>query len=547
MTLLSVEKLSVTFETPAGPFEAVRDVSFAMGAERLGIVGESGSGKTMTGRAILRLVPPPGHVEASAIRFGGVDLSTLPEPRMRALRGARLSMVMQDPRYSLNPVMRIGDQMAEALRTHCLVPRRERHDRVAAMLEAVQIRDPARVMRAFPHEISGGMAQRVMIATMLIPEPDLLIADEPTSALDVTVQREVLGILDRLVAERQNRSGMGLILISHNLRLVSRFCDRVLVMRRGRVVETVENAGLENARHPYTRALLEAAPGFGASGTRPHRGTGSARSCEGGAAPRAGGVTTGNDKSAARRNMVEVDDLHVTFGSGAKRVRAVRGVSFSVPEGSAFGIVGESGAGKSTVLRALCGLAPVAWGWTSVGGDDPTNVEDRRAFARLVQIVFQDPYGSLHPRRMVDAVLNEPLAIHRIGRRDERIRRALDDVGLDQDTRFRFPHQLSGGQRQRVAIARALILEPRVLLLDEPTSALDASVQAEMLDLLDALRRERGLTYLVVSHDLAVIERLCDALMVMHDGRALEHLDVAALTRRTVSDDCTRRLLEAAR
>ena len=268
MTLLTVENLRVSFPTPSGPFEAVRGVSFSLGSERLGIVGESGSGKTMTGRSILRLIRPPGRVTADVMRFDGQDLLTLPERRMRRLRGTRISMVMQDPKYSLNPVMRIGDQMVEVLKVHERISRRRARDRAAEMLDAVQIRDVGRVMRAFPHEVSGGMGQRIMIATMLIPEPDLLIADEPTSALDVTVEREVLAILDKLVAERQSkrgegRNGMGLIFISHDLRLVSRFCDRVLVMYRGRVVEEIEAARLDEAQHPYTRGLLNCLPRIG--------------------------------------------------------------------------------------------------------------------------------------------------------------------------------------------------------------------------------------------------------------------------------------------
>ena len=243
--------------------------------------------------------------------------------------------------------------------------------------------------------------------------------------------------------------------------------------------------------------------------------------------------------------MIEVDDLHVTFSSGRSEVRAVRGVSFGVAEGGSFGLVGESGSGKSTVLRAICGLAPVTAGTVRVNGEAVSGTTRDRAFARRVQMVFQDPYGSLHPRHTVDAVLSEPLAIHSIGERDERIARALEDVGLGRGYRFRYPHQLSGGQRQRIAIARALILEPRVLLLDEPTSALDASVQAEVLNLLDRLRRERGLTYLMVSHDLAVIDHMCGRLMVMRNGEAVEHLDAALLASRKVRSDYTMALLTA--
>lgn len=264
MSLLAVENLRVTFPTPSGPSEAVRGVSFTLGSERLAIVGESGSGKTTMGRAILRLIRPPARVDADTLSFDGENLLALSERRMRTLRGARISMIMQDPRYSLNPIMRVGEQMSEMVRVHRRTSRRRTREQVAEMLRAVRIRDVDRVMGAYPHELSGGMGQRVVIATMLLPEPDIVIADEPTSALDATVEREVLAVLDELVARRHGRSGMGLILISHDLRLVSRFCDRVLVVYRGRIVEEIEAARLAEARHPYTRGLLECLPRIGA-------------------------------------------------------------------------------------------------------------------------------------------------------------------------------------------------------------------------------------------------------------------------------------------
>ena len=491
MTLLSVKNLRVTFDTETGPVQAVRGVSFDLGRERLGIVGESGSGKTMTGRAVLRLIRAPGRIEADAMTFDGQDLMAASEPDLRALRGRRIAMVMQDPKFSLNPVMKVGAQLMEGLRQRDNAPRAEARAKAIAALEAVQIRDPERVMDSYPHELSGGMGQRVMIAMMLIPDPDLLIADEPTSALDVTVQAEVLNILDDLVKTR----GMGLIFISHDLRLVARFCDRVLVMYKGKIVEELAAKDLLQAKHPYTQGLLNCLPRIGGS-------------------------------------------------RGPLPVRAVQDVSFKVEAQQSFGLVGESGSGKSTILRAICGMAPITGGQIRIDGK-PLPSPRGRAFAAQVQMVFQDPYASLHPRHTVDRVLSEPLAIHGQGGSDAKIEQALIDVGLPPAFRFRYPHQLSGGQRQRVAIARALMLQPQILLLDEPTSALDASVQAETLNLLSRLRAERGLTFVMVSHDLAVIDHMCDRVLVMQNGQAVEELSREALASAAMTTPYARALFAA--
>ena len=451
-TMLNVDDRRVSFPTRSGLIEAVRGVSFTLGRERLGIVGESGSGKSQTGRAIMGLTPAHARISAKTLNFDGIDLLTAPAKVRRSLRGSRIAMILQDPKYSLNPVMSIGRQIVETLRTHENVGKSEARDRAIAMLEAVQIRDAGRVFDLHPHEVSGGMGQRAMIAMMLIAGPELLVADEPTSALDVTVQLEVLGILDKLVADR----GMGLIFISHDLRLVSSFCDRVIVMYAGKIVEELAASDLgqcQTSLYPRPAQLHADARHEPASAAR--------------ARPPAG--------VGAMTAIVSVENLTVAYDD----FLALDDVSIAVAPGESFGLVGESGSGKSTLLRAIAGLSPVSAGRIVLDGK-PLDIKHRdKPFYRKVQMVFQDPYGSLHPRQTVDRLLQEPLAIHGIEDAERRILRALDEVGLGSSFRFRYSHQLSGGQRQRIAIARALIIEPQIMLLDEPTSALDASVQAE--------------------------------------------------------------------
>lgn len=519
--LLDINNLQVTFRTPVGLMQAVKGISFQMGREKLGIVGESGSGKSMTGRSILRLVPANGTVSANHMRFDGIDLPALNERAMRQVRGRRISMVMQDPKYSLNPVVTIGAQIAEAYRIHHRVGRREARSRTLEMLRAVKIRDPERVYRAHPHELSGGMGQRVMIAMMLIPDPDLLIADEPTSALDATVQLSVLDILDELVEER----GMGLIFISHDLNMVASFCSRILIMNQGEIVESCAASDLGRSEHPYTRSLLAAVPRI---------------------SDQAGSEFSACKRESERHSpAIVVEDLRVAFGQGRDEVIALQGLSLHINAGESYGIVGESGSGKSTILAALSGLIQHWTGRIQVQGQ-PVKPTRTVADYRLLQLVFQDPYGSLHPRLTINSTLAEALAIHGLGDRDQRICQALADVGLTEDFRFRYPHQLSGGQRQRVAIARALILEPRILLLDEPTSALDVSVQAEILKLLKRLRRERQLTYVLVSHNIAVVAGMCDRVAVMKAGEMVEEIAASSLQNQHKHHPYTTELLHAA-
>ena len=390
--------------------------------------------------------------------------------------------------------MTAGAQIAEAWRVHRGGSRRLAERAAIDLLAQVQIRDPEHVAEAYPHELSGGMGQRVMIAMMLAPDPELLIADEPTSALDATVQAEILRLIEDLVSRR----GMGLILISHDLPLVSHFCDRVAVMYAGRVVEELAAADLTRA----TTSVYTWPAGVPAD-----------------AQPPAEATSRDAARSFMAGDMIEVDGLSVRFG----RIEAVKSVSFSVARGESFGLVGESGSGKSTVLRAISGLNPL---WTGRMSIDGQFLAPRRSkeFHRRVQMVFQDPYGSLHPRQTVDRLLSEPLLVHGMDNVERRILRGLNEVALPASVRFRYPHQLSGGQRQRVAIARALMAEPQVLLLDEPTSALDVSVQAEVLNLLADLQQAHGLTYILVSHNLAVVAHLCARIGVMQAGELVELL-----------------------
>ena len=523
--LLEVEGLDVTYPSRGGAVRAARDVSFALGRERLAIVGESGSGKSTTGRAILGLIPPPGVVRARRLAFDGIDLGALTDAGWSRLRGRRLAMVMQDPKFALNPVLRVGSQIMQTYRLHRRASRREAEQRALEMLESVRIRDPETVFRLYPHQLSGGMGQRVMIAMMLIGEPDLLIADEPTSALDVTVQNQVLRVLDDLVVAR----GMGLIFITHNLTLVSSFCDRALVMYAGRVVEQCDARRLQ-------RGASSLYPSVGRRRAGPR--SSARRAAHSGARPVVGGVTAAP--------AIAVERLEVTFTHEGRRIDAVCGVSFAVAPGETFGLVGESGSGKSTVLKTIAGLVAPTAGGVRLDGRAMTAKRDR-AERRRLQYVFQDPYGSLHPRHTVDRALREPLEIHGVADRDAVILAALADVGLDPRHRFRYPHQLSGGQRQRVAIARALILSPGALLLDEPTSSLDVSVQAEILNLLTRVRRERALTTIFVSHDLAVVAHLCERVAIMRLGEIVETLPIETLRLNGAATPYGRELMAASR
>ncbi|MCG8469615.1 MAG: ABC transporter ATP-binding protein [Gemmatimonadetes bacterium] len=522
-TLLRVRDLTIRFDVSRddAPRPVVDEVSFDLSAgETLGLVGESGSGKSLTALSIARLVEePPARTEpGSSIVFAGEELVGATAERMRDIRGAEIGFVFQEPMTSLNPVMRVGDQVGESLRARG-ASRGETRERALELLRRVELPDPERASRAYPHELSGGMRQRAMIAMAVACEPTLLIADEPTTALDVTVQAQILDLLGSL----QRETGLGLLLISHDLAVVSRVADRVAVMRAGRIVETGSTETVfRRPAHAYTRALLRAAPSLARSGDRgrveiPPSGT------EPAAADRA------RDE---RKTPVALEARGVSRRYRGRRRRsgsiaAVEDVSLEIAPAETVGLVGESGSGKSTLSRLLLGLDRPTAGEILFEGRSLTRLgrDGERRFRRSVQIVFQDPYGSLNPRLTIGAALREVLAVHGLAdgsRRTARVAELLERVGLDPAMERRYPHELSGGERQRIGIARALAVEPKILIADEPVSALDVSVQARILELLKRLQRELGLGYLFVSHDLAVVRGIADRVLVMRDGRIVE-------------------------
>jgi peptide/nickel transport system ATP-binding protein len=513
--LLDIRNLSVSFRTRSGMVEAVRDVSLRLGrASTLAVVGESGSGKSTMAAAVNRLLAANAVIESGQILFEGRDLVPLRESEMVRVRGAGIGLVPQDPMSNLDPVHRIGAQIVEALSAHGMRGRAA-YARAIELLGMVGIPEPERRFRQFPHEFSGGMRQRVLIAIGLACKPQLLIADEPTSALDVTVQRRVLDQLDELTGEM----GTSLFMITHDLGLAAERADEVLVMYRGRIVEhgSAEQI-LEDPQDGYTKKLLAAAPGLAlrAGISRP---------------PTPFADRAPSDGPADL--VVELRDVRKTYAvrdSAFARKRdfpAVTGSTFAIPRGSTVAIVGESGSGKSTTARMVLGLESVTSGQILLDGDDIATM-DRSALARFrqrVQPVFQNPFASLDALFTVGDTIAEPLVVNRRGTAEERKSRVLellDDVALPADVAGRFPHELSGGQRQRVAIARALALRPDVVVLDEAVSALDVVVQAQILDLLAKLQREHELSYLFISHDLAVVRQIADVVHVMSRGSIVE-------------------------
>jgi peptide/nickel transport system ATP-binding protein len=499
--LLAVDGLRVAYGSHDDPVHAVDGVGFTVSrGEVVAVVGESGSGKSTTAHAVLGLLSGTGRVTGGTVTFDGVRLDTLPERAFERLRGARIGLVPQDPTTSLNPVIRIGDQVAEVLRIHGLADRRTAKIEALRILGEAGLDDPELRARQYPQDLSGGQRQRVLIGIALACNPDLVIADEPTSALDVTVQRRILDHLQARIAE----TGTAVLFITHDLGVAADRSDRIVVMQNGRVVETGPTGQvLGDPRHEYTRALLAAAPSLADTPVRPVY-------------------------KAAGEPLLTVSNVSKTFRVDRRTsLDAVKGVSLEVSRGRTLSLVGESGSGKSTTARIAIRLENATSGTVLFDGRDITGLRggELRALRRRAQIVHQNPYASLNPKLKIREIIAEPLAAFDIGTRTERARRVqelLDQVALSATHLNRKPADLSGGQRQRVAIARALALQPELLVLDEPVSALDVSVQAQILNLLGDLQTDLGLGYLFISHDLAVVRQVSDDVAVMRSGEIVE-------------------------
>ncbi|MFN7024456.1 MAG: dipeptide ABC transporter ATP-binding protein [Pseudorhizobium sp.] len=504
--VLSVRDLDVSARSDQGLVSLVEGLSFDLyRGETLAIAGESGSGKSITSLACIGLLPAPAvRVTGGSIRFGQTELTTLPEKKMQAMRGARIAMIFQEPMTALNPVMSVGRQLVEAIRAHEPLSVSRAKTRALEAVKAVRLSQPEKRLEQYPHELSGGMRQRVMIAMAIALRPAVLIADEPTTALDVTVQREVLDLLRDL----QKELGTAVILITHDMGVVAEMADRVIVMRKGKMVETAPTVDLfDNPKEQYTRDLLAAVPRVGTGSSRPQL-----------------------DK---RELLVRYEDVSVNFpirqgllGRIAARVHAVEHVSLDILRGETLSLVGESGCGKSTMAKALVGLVPHT-GRIEINGQALSDLDSkgRKAIRRDLQIVFQDPMAALDARMTVGELIREPLVIHGIGTPQEqksRVRELLDRVEMSPNVYDRYPHQFSGGQRQRICIARALALKPKLMICDESVAALDVSIQAKVLDLLHNLQRESGVAYLFISHDMAVVENISDRVAVMYLGQIVE-------------------------
>ncbi|MFJ1807074.1 MULTISPECIES: ABC transporter ATP-binding protein [unclassified Streptomyces] len=530
--LLEVRGLSVSYRTRGGTVRAVRGVDLDVWPGQVtAVVGESGSGKSTTAHAITRLLAANGGIDAGTVRFGRHDLTALSERELRTVRGAQIGLVPQDPTVSLNPVKRVGEQVAEVLRIHGLATRRSAQSAAIAILDQAGLPDAATRARQYPHELSGGMRQRALIAVAIAAEPKLIIADEPTSALDVTVQRVILDHLQHLTEE----SGTAVLLVTHDLGVAADRAQRIVVMSEGRVVEAGPTRDiLENPRHAYTRRLLASAPSL--TTARP-RATGSATAPAPDEAP-----------LVEARHLVKEFRLPAA-GGAARTLRAVDDVSLTLHRGRTLALVGESGSGKSTTARLVLRLADPTAGSILFDGADVTTARGAQArqLRRRAQLVYQNPYASLDPRFSVGEVITEPLRAFRVGDRASRLARArelLEKVALPASMLGRRPAELSGGQRQRVAIARALALSPDLVVCDEPVSALDVSVQAQVLDLLAELQADTGVAYLFISHDLAVVRQIAHRVAVMRSGRIVETGTAEDLFTRP-RHDYTRELLAA--
>ncbi|MDP7319571.1 MAG: ABC transporter ATP-binding protein [Bacteriovoracaceae bacterium] len=558
--LLNIKNLSVDFNTPHGVVRAVNNVSFdvPMG-KTIGLVGESGSGKSVTSLAVMGLIPnPPGEISEGQILFEGKDLVTMPEAQMRKIRGNDIAMIFQEPMTSLNPVFKVGSQIAEVLMLHMGMNPKQAWEKSVDLLNQVGIPNPKASAHKYPHEMSGGQKQRVMIAMAIACEPKLLICDEPTTALDVTIQKQVIDLMFDL----QDKYNMGMLFITHDLGVIADIADDVVVMYRSNLVEKNTTKKIfTHASHPYTKGLIACRPALDKNPTRlltvsdfmdenekelivpPER------------MKKVDKVYKFNEEE--NPILLEVKDLHVHFplkggilGRTVDHFKAVNGVSFKLRKGMTLGLVGESGCGKTTLGRAILRLIEPTAGEVIYNGANITNLDKKqmRAMRSKMQIIFQDPYSSLNPRMTIKDILLEPMDLHNIGaNKKEKIEKAkwlMEKVGLNADQLSRYPHEFSGGQRQRICIARALAVSPDFIICDESVSALDVSVQAQVLNLLLDLQEEFGLTYIFISHDLSVVNFISDEVAVMNKGEFVE-LDKANEVYLRPKQQYTQNLLSA--
>ena len=566
MPLLEIDNLKTYFHTRNGMVKAVDNISFTVEkGEILGIVGESGSGKSVTVHTLMGLVPqPPGRIEGGTASFDQSDLLNASPEAQRALRGKRIAMIFQDPMTSLNPYLRISEQLIEPLLIHGMAEREEALKKAIAMLEKVGIRDAAERVHSYPHEFSGGMRQRVMIAMALITDPEVLIADEPTTALDVTVQAQIL----RLLKELQADLGVSVIFITHDLGVIAELADRVVVMYHGHIVEQGDVLSIfDQPQHPYTKGLLACRPRLESTFKVLPTVSDFLEETEEGGEIQLSEKPDASEHIEALQQIeeLEVDEndllLEVTnlqvhfperagfFSGPTGVVKAVDGISFNVPRGSTLGLVGESGCGKTTTGRAILNLVEPTGGSVKFAGSEIAGfgAAAMLPLRKRMQIVFQDPYSSLNPRLTIEQALTEPMAVHNIGSPGDRRDRAvalLEEVGLEARFLRRYPHEFSGGQRQRICVARALSLEPEFIVCDEAVSAMDVSVQAQVLNLLKELQSRRNLTYIFISHDLSVVKFMADTMAVMEHGKIVEQGSAESIYANP-AEEYTRRLIDA--
>jgi len=549
--VLSIRNITVEIPTRRGLFKPVEDVSYDIRpGEIRGVVGESGAGKSMTGNAVIGLLDPPAHIASGEVWLNGRRIDQLSPEEKRKIRGKEIGMIFQDPLTSLNPLFTVGEQLVETIQLHLDVSAAEAKERAIALLDRVSIPNPEDRFNQYPHQFSGGMRQRVVIALALCSEPSVIVADEPTTALDVSIQAQVLDLIKELAAERQ----VGVLLVTHDMGVIADTTSQVTVMYAGRVVESGTTDQILGApTHPYTKSLISAVP-------RPHTKVERFPQVSYG-----GRETVFKIEDLARNwdkpadtgsaDLLQVKNLAKKFlvkssliPSKNRYISAVDNVSFDVRQGEVFGLVGESGSGKSTVARMIGTLLEADDGEILFDGDDTTKMDAQglAGYRRQIQMIFQDPYSSLNPRMKVGNIVAEPLLHHKILTKDQagpRVRELLDRVGLAGDAAQKYPHEFSGGQRQRISIARALATQPRFLICDEPTSALDVSIQAQILNILKDLQEHLGLTMLFISHDLPVVRQMCDRVGVMRQGQLVEVQETDKLFSNP-EHDYTKHLLE---